>query len=192
MAAADCAVSPPATNEPKARLVPVMSPARKESKESSAAGSSLACSSSTTSAPSGLSREWSTCRKLSRRAVPVPLAATRAGGIPCKANKEFSRRSRINGKESGGSGPSRCGVTSAGSTNAPVWVCSAKAVTSLEIVSGVRESAMPKSLALFLGTINCDWVKFNSSLVAVSSNPAALAVSAAICMGLRPAQGRDG
>ena len=93
MVAADWGVSPAVTNEPKARLVEVISPARSAEKSNAAAGSNFSLSSSARIAPRGLSKEWSTCRKLSRIAVPVPRAATRAGGIPHIARIECSKRS---------------------------------------------------------------------------------------------------
>ena len=53
---------------------------------------------------------------------------------------EFSKRSRSRANESGGSGPSRVAVTSAGMTKASELTCAENASTIFWMVSGVSVS----------------------------------------------------
>ena len=82
IAAAAAGVSPALTSDPRARLVPTISPALSSEKSRAAAGSSFARISSAIIAPSGFNKLCKICLKDSLNAVPVACAASSAGGIP--------------------------------------------------------------------------------------------------------------
>ena len=125
-------------------------------------------SSSTTSAPSGFKRLCKICLNDSLRAVPVPVRATSAGGIPCKLKIDCSKAvTEKSEAESGGSGPRRCGVTSAGNHKRPgPDMLSADGADDLVHHVGRERVGQVVAPAVSWRESLCCCVKFNSPAVA--------------------------
>ena len=121
IAAAAAGVIPALTSEPRALEVPTISPARRSEKDISAAGSSFSLSSSTTSAPKGLSKAVEHLSKRFSHRRPCSLFGDQSRGNSvqysrcCARKRSLKRRAKL----SGGAGPKRLGSRSPGTTKAP-------------------------------------------------------------------------